>query len=127
MLFRSNSAPTGATVDATEPVPAPRFADVRAVAIAAVRPEPDPAGFASIVVALIDPSGRDVWTGRVGVAPFGPSSSDAGAIATRLPNDTTPPGTFIMRLPVDIPTGTRVSALNVRLEYHGPGMATPGA
>ena len=123
----ANSAPTGATVDATEPVPAPRFADVRAVAIAAVRPEPDPAGFASIVVALIDPSGRDVWTGRVGVAPFGPSSSDAGAIATRLPNDTTPPGTFIMRLPVDIPTGTRVSALNVRLEYHGPGMATPGA
>lgn len=121
----ANSAPAGATLDPSNVSPAPRLADVRAVALSAVRPDANPAGAASFVVTLVDTSGREVWTGRLGVAPFGPSSSDAGATATRLPNDTTPPGTFIMRLPVAVASDTTLASMNVRLEYVGPGMSNP--
>ena len=123
----ANSAPTGATLDATDQEPTPRLADVRAVVIAAVRPDTDSAGFASVVVTLVDTGGREVWMGRLGVAPFGPASSDAGATATRLPNDTTAPGTFVMRLPVAVSSDAHLGAINVRLEYFGPGMSNLGA
>lgn len=123
----ANSAPTGATLDMSVVSPTPRLADLREVAIAAVRPDANPTGFASVVVTLTDSGGREVWTGRLGVAPFGPSSSDAGATATRLPNDTASPGTFIMRLPVAIASDAHLATVSVRSEYFGPGMSNPNA
>jgi hypothetical protein len=122
-----NTAPTGATLDTTVSSPTPRLADLREVAIAAVRPEPNPSGFTSMVVTLADTSGREAWAGRLGVAPFGPSSSDAGATATRLPNDTTSPGTFVMRLPVAVASNAHLASISVRAEYFGPGMSNPNA
>ena len=123
----ANSAPTGATLDPSNASPAPRLRDLRAVVIAAVRPDADPPGFASVVVTLAATGGREVWTGRLGVAPFSPASSDAGATATRLPNDTTAPGTYIMRLPVAVASDAHLDTISVRLEYFGPGMSNPDA